>query len=55
MPLNGGFGCLELVLYGIRELASATPGAWSVEPVLEWSGVGQSGCQSTYEGWEQQT
>ena len=22
MPLVGGFGCLELVLYGIRELAS---------------------------------
>ena len=25
MVVNGGFGCLKLVLYGIRELASATP------------------------------
>ena len=26
--LKGGFGCLELCLYGIRELASAIPRIW---------------------------
>ena len=40
MPLVGGFGCLELVLYGIRELAKHHYELLGNDLDIEWTTLG---------------